>query len=344
MEGTPIVKVGRAHRLTAVTVSTLLLAASCASRQPAAARPLDKVTYVTGFGTFGRDSYAWLAAEKGYFREAGLSVTIQPGTGTENNLKALNAGRAQFATLDFSAAIVHIGKTGDTGFRAVAAIQQRTVVAIMTLTGTGITRPADLPGHTIAETGGAASKTLFPAYAQLAGIDPDKVHWIDATPQQLPALLAAGRVDAIGQFVVGAPAIEQAAGGRRAITLPYSDYLTDLYGNVLVTPTALTTRSPDLVRRFSTALMKGLGYAIAHPDEAGQILHRAQPTTDAVTAAAEVRLMASYVTSASTGIPVGALDPTRVMRAIAILQAVGLIPAGLVPDHVADFTLSPKAA
>jgi NitT/TauT family transport system substrate-binding protein len=253
---------------------------------------MDKVTYVTGFGTFGRDSYAWLAAQKGYFREAGLQVTIQPGTGTENNLKALASGKAQFAALDFSAAIVHIGATSDTGFRAVAAIQQRTVVAIMTLTGTGISRPADLPGHTIAEPGGAASKTLFPAYARLAGIDPDKVRWIDATPQQLPTLLAAGRVDAIGQFVVGAPAIERAASGRRAVMLPYSDYLTDLYGNVLVTPTTLTTRSPDLVRRFSTALMKGLAYTIAHPDEAGQILHQAQPTTDAATAAAEVRLMA----------------------------------------------------
>jgi hypothetical protein len=32
------------------------------------------------------------------------------------------------------------------------------------------------------------------------------------------------------------------------------------------------------------------------------------------------------------------------MRAIAILQSVGLIPAGLAPDDVAAFALSPKAA
>ena len=37
------------------------------------------------------------------------------------------------------------------------------------------------------------------------------------------------------------------------------------------------------------------------------------------------------------------MDQERVARAIATLQAGGLIPAGLTPDAVVDFSLAPKA-
>ena len=35
---------------------------------------LDKVTYLTAFGAVGRDAFAWVAQEKGYFKEAGFEV------------------------------------------------------------------------------------------------------------------------------------------------------------------------------------------------------------------------------------------------------------------------------
>jgi NitT/TauT family transport system substrate-binding protein len=180
---------------------------------------------------------------------------------------------------------------------------------------------------------------LFPTYARLAHIDAGKVHWTNGDPQQLPAWLASGQVDAIGQFVVGAPSIQKAAGGRETFTLPYSDYIGDLPGNVLITQTALNAGRPDVVHRFTTATMKGLAYAIAHPAEAGRILHQAQPTSDPSTAAAELTLMASYVNSASTGFPVGALNSPRIARGIAILAGSGLIPSGLAPENTTDLSI-----
>jgi NitT/TauT family transport system substrate-binding protein len=311
----------------------------CSSPASPPRQSLDRVTCVTGFGTFGRDSYFWVANQKGFFREAGIGVTIQPGKGSEPNIGLVVANKAQFAALDFAAAMVHASKNGTSQIRLIGAIQQRTVVAIMSLKERGISRPADLVGRTIAGAAGAAEQTLFPTYAKLAGIDAAQVHWTNAEPPQLPALLASGKVDAIGQFIVGAPSIKKTAGGRETVTLPYSDYIGDLPGNVLVTQAGLTARDPDLVRRFTLALMRGLAYAIAHPDEAGQILHQAQPTSDPITAAAELRLMDAYVTSASTGVPVGALTGSRVARGIAILQSSGLIPSGLDPDNTTDLSI-----
>ena len=42
--------------------------------------------------------------------------------------------------------------------------------------------------------------------------------------------------------------------------------------------------------------------------------------------------------------PVGSLDQQRVAKAIAILQGAGLMPAGLAPEAVVAFDVTPKAA
>jgi NitT/TauT family transport system substrate-binding protein len=301
----------------------------------------EKVTYLTGFGTFGREAYAWVAKEKGYFAEAGLDVDIKPGSGTGENLKQIIAGQAQFAVIDLTGALLQYGKGVAKDFTAVAAIHQRTLTAIITLEGKNITSPKDLEGKTIADAPGSVVNLLFPTYAKLAGVDAAKVNWVTAQPPQLPTTLANGSVDAIGQFVVGKPTIEFVA-KKKAVVLPFSDHLSDLYGNSVVTQSKLAKEKPELVRRFSSALLKGLQFAIDNPKEAGQILAKYQQATKPEGAAAELELMAAYVRSSGAGVPVGALDSQRVARCIALLQGAGAIPPGVTPEQVVNFDLVPK--
>jgi NitT/TauT family transport system substrate-binding protein len=317
--------------VVAALVVLVVLAAGCGSTShPAARKRLDRVTVLTGFGIFGREAAPWVASAKGYFAKQGIQVRIQPGAAGQANLKDLSAGQAQFAAIDFSGAILDVGTGRFRDFRAVAAIQQRTIIAIMTVPGRGITTPQDLAGKRIGVVTGAVPKTLFPAYAKLAGIkNPTSVRWLQTSdPAQLNLWLTTGQVDAIGQFVVGAPAVAAAAhiDVKKVITLPYGNFVSDAYGNVLVTPTSLIKSNRGLVQRFTTAYLQGLAYEVAHPDEAGQILHRANPDARAATAAAELRLMGPYVTVNNS--PVGLFSPQRVGQAIALEEGLGLIPVG----------------
>lgn len=316
------------RRLTVAAGVVLALAAVGAvaatatrDRQPAAAAPDHRqVTYLTSFGMFGRDAYAVVADERGFFAQENITVKITPGTGGEN-IRALAAGKAQFAAADFINLVQQSGQGGDVA--AVAVIQHRSLAALMTTADSGITAPADLEGRTLAVTPGSAVGVLWPAYARLAGIDADRVTVVNGAPQVLPSLLGDGRADAIGQFVVGAPTVQVAA-GQDVNVLPMSDVMGDLYGITLATTRDLIADDPELVAGFRRALLRGLLWSLDNPAAAGDILHRRYPTASAESAAAELELMDPYIDRQQ----LGAFSGPRVARAIALATSAGIL------DHV----------
>jgi NitT/TauT family transport system substrate-binding protein len=244
--------------------------------------------------------------------------------------------------MDFGGA-AYFAATGKANLKIVGAVQQRTVASIITLPRTKISQPKDLAGKTIAAVNGSTVVAMFPGYAKLAGLDPLTVQWHYAEAAQLPTLLMADKVNAIAQYLMGLTSVEQAAGCTGcSVILPYATYLADPYGGVLVTTDDMIKNKRDVVVRFSSAILKGLDYAIRHPEEAGTILHQRVPTSNATAATREIQLMAPYVTVG--GLAVGTLDGARMARAIASLQSIGMYPPGLTPEQLVDFSIAPHSA
>jgi NitT/TauT family transport system substrate-binding protein len=304
---------------------------------------IEKVTYLTGVNIQGRESYVYVAQEKGYFKEAGFDVDVKPGAGTVQNLKLLQGGQADFAVLDITGALIEYGKGTFKDFTIVSAIQQRNLACLMALEGSGVATPKDLEGKKIAYIPGGVVRTLFDTYASLAGFDPKKVTWVNMPAQQMPQGLAAGSIDVATQFVVGKGFVESVAKGKKAVVLPYSDYLVDLYGNGIGVTKKTAKDDPDRVRRFNEAILKGLAYAIDNPQEAGTIYAKFQKAQPARAAGGEMALMAPYVKSSGPSGQVGALDANRVARNIAILQGAGTIPTSFQPQDVVSFDFLPKS-
>jgi NitT/TauT family transport system substrate-binding protein len=328
--------------LVAVLVATTAGCSSKSSDGASQSSKPDKVTYVTSFGNFGRDSYVWVAKEKGYVKDANIDIQIQPGTGADNE-KDLASGKAQFSTIDLSAAILQISNAEATksplDIQAVAAIQQLSMSAIMTLPTSGITQPKDLAGKKIGIQPGGVEQKLFPTYAKLAGFDSSGVTWVTGSAQQLPLMLAQKQVDAVTQFVVGEPTVEAISHNTNLTVLPFSKYIGDLYGNALFTSKSLIQKDPDLVKRFRDALLKGLTDALNDPDGAGAIIKKNVPTANPTSAAAELRLMKNYVEGTGA---VGEMTPDKVAQMVAILEGAGAIKSALDPKTLVDFDLVPS--
>lgn len=285
---------------------------------------LTSVKYLTSFGTFGRDAYVYVALDKGFFSDVGLEVDVSPGSGTADVMKLVSAETADFGTGDASTALITEANQ-DLGLTAIAAVQQRSLAALLALEGSGIENPEDLAGKTLADTPGSTNRILLPFYAERAGFDSESVEFVPASPPDLPKLLASGQADVIGQFVVGEPLIEKAAGGEEAVVLPYSDYLPDLYGNVVMAREDMIENDPDLVKRFVNALTKGLEYSINNPEETAEILTQYHEEQDPEIASEEVSIMADYVSPPDFEGSIGSIDRGRISASIELLEQAGAL-------------------
>jgi NitT/TauT family transport system substrate-binding protein len=336
----------RLTRLTAAAAMAALLAtvAGCGSPAKSASGGPDKVTYLTAYGNAGRDAFAWVALKNGYFKKHHLNVTIQLGAAASKNLKLISAGQVDFASLDLVGAMIASATSGQR-FQAIAAIHQKNLSSIISLPKDDITRPKDLEGKTVVTATGGVGKLLFPAYAKLAGIDPGRVKFLEIAPTQVAATVATGKAQGAATFLIGTGSIKKAARVDKVNVLPYSDYLTDVYGNAMVTSPKLARSNPDEVKRFRDAMLEALQWTIKHPADAAKIEHSYQPTSPVATAEAEITLMAPYVDSSSSGVPIGAIEQNRIARCIALLESQGLIKPGvLTPDKIVDFAVTPKKA
>jgi NitT/TauT family transport system substrate-binding protein len=280
---------------------------------------LDSVKYATSFGSFGRDAFVYVAIEKGYFREAGLEVSVVPGLGTDN-ARLLASGQIDYSGSETTGNIV--GRvSGGFPVKIVAITSQATQAAIATLVESGITTPKQLEGKSLADLPASIVVRLFPFYAKRAGIDASKVNIVPGTPQTLPSLLATGRADSIGQFTVGVPTLVKAAGGRKVRTFKYSQHLKGLLGNAIVTTDNRIRTRPGEVRRFTRAVLRGLNYAVQNPGESGHIMQKYVPLADPIAAANELRILKFFVQNKCTrrhGI--GYIDVQKVKSTASIVR------------------------
>jgi len=303
-----------------------LLGASAAGIRGAQAA--DKVTFVTDFGFNGRHAYYFVALDKGYYAKQSLDVQIVRGQGSADAVKQVAAGTAQIGFAD--AAAVILGRGNDQiPVKLVAMVYAKPPHAIYVLKDSGIAKPKDLEGRKIADTAFSAVPKLFDAYAKAAQIDPAKVTWLVATADALPGMLATGRADGIGQFVVGEPLLAKAAAPKEIFALPYAGVGLDLYGNGIIASDGIIASNADLVRRFVAATMQGLKDAIADPQEAGAIMHKHHREVDADIAAAETRIVGTL-----TGQPLGVLEAPRVKKTLDIVGSAYALKHPVTPDDI----------
>ncbi len=295
------------------------------------AHALEKITFVTDYGLYGRHAYYFMAIEKGFYAQENLEVEIVRSPGSANTIKQVANGTAQIGFADAFAVV--LGRANDdVPVKLVAMIYPRPPHAIYVLKGSGITRPQDFAGKTLADTAFSSVPKLFPSYAKAAGFDASGVKWVAAANDALPGMLTAGRVDGIGQFTVGEPLLAAAAAPKEVIGFPYADAGLDYYSNGIVAADSTIRSNPDLIRRFIRATLRGLQAAIADPQTAGEILHKYHREIDVDIAVKETRKVAELAVQPNA--PLGIIDPARVQKTIDTVAAAFALKKPVTPGDV----------
>ena len=297
------------HFARAAVVGLLAIVAALPARA-------ENIIFITDFGFNGRHAYYYVALERGYYRQAGLDVSFVRGNGSADAIRKVGAGAAQIGFADAGSLVLARANDG-VPVRMVAVVYAAPPHAIYAIEDGPIRRPQDLVGRRIADSAGSANAVLFGAYAKAAGFDPSRVTWQVAESAALPALLATGRAEAVGQFIVGEPLLAAAVAPKKLVRLAYRDVGLDYYGNGIIASEELIAKEPDMVRRFVAATLRGMADAFADPGMAGQTIGRYQQQIKPEIGAAEIEQVRALAVDA--GRKLGTIDPGRMAATVRVI-------------------------
>jgi NitT/TauT family transport system substrate-binding protein len=212
----------------------------------------------------------WLADRLGYFRAAGLRVTLQDAPWNTEPLRGLDAGAFRFVTISMDLLEWDLSCCSARGRRA-DAVYVAAAVAVPVfdvLGGPEVRTLADLRGRTVGVAGEPASAAHFALRTALArvGLSLREVRVVEGQPSKTYfQRLKAGTLDAavlpppmsIRSVELGYHLLADA--GRYGVPYPSAWLATDR---------GFAARQPEVVRRFVRAYVQGLQAMRQRPSEA----------------------------------------------------------------------------
>jgi NitT/TauT family transport system substrate-binding protein len=207
---------------------------------------------------------------KGYYKAAGLDVTIDAGNGSGGTVTRVASGSYDMGFADMAALMEFHANNPDAPNKPVAVmmVYNNTPAAVLALKKSGIGKPADLSGKKLGAPGFDAGRKAFPIFAKANGIS--GVQWTSMDPPLRETMLVRGDIDAITGFSFTSLLNLEARGVKAEdiVVLPFPAYGVKLYGNVIIASPKLIKDNPAAVKAFLGAFVKGAKEVMANPDPA----------------------------------------------------------------------------
>ncbi|MBT9465113.1 ABC transporter substrate-binding protein [Hydrogenophaga sp.] len=206
-------------------------------------------------------------AAKGYFKAAGLDVTIDSGNGSGGTVTRVASGTYDMGFADMAALMEFHANNPDAPNKPVAVmmVYNNTPAAVLALKKSGITKPADLNGKKLGAPVFDAGRKAFPIFQKANSVT--NVAWTSMDPPLRETMLVRGDIDAITGFSFTSLLNLEARGVKAedVVILPYADYGVKLYGNVIIASPKMIKENPAAVKAFLTAFSKGAKEVMANP-------------------------------------------------------------------------------
>jgi NitT/TauT family transport system substrate-binding protein len=210
------------------------------------------------------------SAAKGYYKAAGLDVSIDAGNGSGGTVTRVASGTYDMGFADMAALMEFHANNPDAPNKPVAVmmVYNNTPAAVLTLKKSGITKPADLSGRKLGAPGFDAGRKAFPIFARANNIS--NVQWTSMDPPLRETMLVRGDIEAITGFSFTSLLNLEARGIKTEdiVVFPYAAHGVKLYGNAIIASPKLIKENPQAVRAFLSAFLKGAKEVIANPDPA----------------------------------------------------------------------------
>ena len=304
-------------RTILLTLAALALAGTAARAQKIES-PDVKITLDWSFQ--GPQSAFLYGAQLGEFSRRGINAVIDRGTGSSDVMVRVASCAYQFGWADIATMVKFNAENPDKALIAAYVTGGNSPLAIVTVAGRGITKPADLAGRTHGAAPGSAALALFDAFAASAGFDASTVHWKLLGGALREPMMVRGEVDAIAGFTTSSIMSVVALGVKldHIVTLRYNDYGVRQYGTAFVLRPEYARANPNTTRAVIAALNAAQKDAIANPAASVEAIRARDPLVDVKTECARLveGLQTLTLTEEFKTKGISSIDPKRMQESI----------------------------
>lgn len=308
---------------------------------------LPKVRFTAGWSFQGGQSYMLRAAHAGYFKDAGVDVSISRGFGSGRLPVDIAGGVFDLGAGEMSATLKFMAENPDSDLVIVAILEDTNQVAMTVLADGPIKKPKDIEGNTLAAPESDVGRQLFPAYAKFAGIDASKITWVSVAPELREPMLVQKRATG----VTGNASSTALSLKRIGIDLPqqriffYRDAGLDLYLNCYVASRKFAERNPQALKAALAGLFRAYVEFYRDPADSLKVLATAEPLTDLKIESERVAFL-KQILPLGKGMKekgISAVDPERLSLCITTIEEAYGLPKRLSPERVYTDAYLPPA-
>ncbi len=259
------------------------------------------------------------AVDKGYFAQEGIEIEFDYSMETDA-VALVGANQLQFAVV--SGDQVLLARAQGLPVVYVLGWFQDYPVSVVSKTGQGILKPADLKGKRIGLPGlYGASYIGLRALLSAGGLKESDVT-LDSIGYNQVESLVSGQDQAVVVYTNNEP-IQLRSQGYQIDEIQVKDY-SHLVSNGLITNEMTENQNPDLIRRMNQAFIKGIADTIADPEAAYQICLKYVQGLDKADQAVQKQVLLTSVEFWKTP-QLGYSDPTAWQNTEQVLLDIGFL-------------------
>lgn len=282
----------------------------------------------------------YLAAQAGYYRDAGLDVTFRHGT--DYDVVALvGQGGLDLGLADGTSVIPAV--SNHIPVKYIATIYGRFPSVVFAKTSSGIAAAKDLKGRRLGIPGRYGSSwIMLQALLGSAGLTPDDLRIVEYPDYGQGAAVSQGAVDAATGFTNNEPVQLRLSG--TPVTILRVDDITPLPGNGLIAGTKALDAKHDAITGFIAATLHAMADITATPEKGLDAALKQVPDlaadrdTQAAILDATIEVWRGPVQDAHG---LGAIEPDDWASSVAYLTKLGLVPNPVKVDDLIDTGLLP---
>jgi NitT/TauT family transport system substrate-binding protein len=307
------ITLARAARACA-TAFPLLLGATSAPAQTPVRLTLD--------GNLEGPSAPFLVAQdRGYFRAAGVEVTIDAaGAATTDAIARVASGAYEFGLADINSLIKYRDQNPTASMKAVFIVYNKPAYAIIARKSRGIVRPKDLEGKKLGAPGADFASAQWPLFAKLNDIDTSKVAIETIAAPVREPILAAGQIDAVTgtAFSSYINLKDRGVPVDDLVVMRMADYGLELYGDAIIANPKFASDNPETVKAFLAGVLRGFKETIKDPAHAVESVVKRNEAAkkDLELERLRMAIRENIVTPEVRANGLGGVDPARLANAI----------------------------